>query len=209
MKGSGSSLGPRTMRRLRYRRIDVFTNRPFGGNPLAVFTDGDGLSPKTMQSIARELNLSETTFVMSPADPSHDHRVRIFTPAIELPMAGHPTIGTSFVLAMDRLAERSERVTGLELEEGVGPISIGIEWEGDRPGFIEMQQPLPRFGPRFTDTGAIAEMLSLEATALTDTELPLEVVSCGVPFLFVPVRNLQAIRSIRFRLDIWERVLRT
>src|SRR5262245_54829127 len=117
------------MRRLRYRLVDVFTNRPFGGNPLAVFADGADVSAQTMQSVARELNLSETTFVSPPADPTCDCRVRIFAPSVELPMAGHPTIGTSFVLAMDHLAAHSERIEALILEEKVGPIPVRIEWD--------------------------------------------------------------------------------
>jgi len=117
------------IRKLRYRLLDVFTNRAFGGNQLAVFTDASGLSSEMMQSVARELNLSETTFVLQPKDPANDYRVRIFAPAVELPMAGHPTIGTSFVLAMDRLVERSERINRLKLEEGVGTIAVNLEWE--------------------------------------------------------------------------------
>ena len=106
------------------------------------------------------------------------------------------------------MIERSERITMLRLEQRVGTIPVTIEWDDGQPGFIEMSQPLPTFGSRFTDTGVIAEMLSLDEAAITDTNLPLEVVSCGVPFLFVPLRDLQAARSIRFRLDVWEKVLR-
>src|SRR5919107_2523912 len=86
------------MRRLHYHRVDVFTDRAFGGNPLAVFANGRGIGAETMQAVAKEFNLSETTFVLPPDDPRHDWRVRIFTPSSELPMAGHPTIGTTFVL---------------------------------------------------------------------------------------------------------------
>lgn len=196
------------MRKLRYRLLNVFTNRAFGGNPLAVFTDVGDVSSEIMQSIAKELNLSETTFVLPPKDPANDYCVRIFTPVLELPMAGHPTLGTSFVLAMDQMVERSERINTLKLEEGVGTIPVNIEWENGHPAFIEMSQPLPTFGSRFADASAIAEMLALETEAITDTNLPLEVVSCGVPLLFVPLRDLQAARAVRFRLDVWERVLR-
>ena len=87
------------MRRLHYHLVDVFTDRAFGGNPLAVVTNGRGLDTEAMQAIAKEFNLSETTFVLPPDDPRHDWRVRIFTPGSELPMAGHPTVGTAFVLA--------------------------------------------------------------------------------------------------------------
>src|SRR4028119_1494463 len=95
------------MRKLRYHLVDVFTNRQFGGNPLAVFTNGRGLRAETMQAIAKELNLSETTFVLPPTDAAaNDYRVRIFTPGQELPMAGHPTVGTTYVLAREHMIER-------------------------------------------------------------------------------------------------------
>ena len=196
------------MKKLHYHLVDVFTDRPFGGNQLAVFTNGSGISSETMQSLAKELNLSETTFVLPPVDPANDYRVRIFAPAVELPMAGHPTIGTSFILAKDNVPGPPEQITTLRLEEGVGTIRVNIEWQDGHPAFIEMNQPLPTFGSRFTDARVIADMLSVETEAITDTGLPLEVVSCGVPILFVPLRDLQAARSIRFRLDVWERVLR-
>ncbi len=195
------------MTKLRYHLLDVFTDRAFGGNQLAVFTKAVGVASATMQAIARELNLSETTFVLAPEDLSADYRVRIFTPMIELPMAGHPTVGTTFVLAKDHLARRSEQVTTLRLEEGVGTIPVKIDWEDGHPAFIEMSQPLPTFGSRLTDVCAIAEMLSLEPETIAATNLPMEVVSCGVPFLFVPLRDLPAAHQIKFRLDVWERVL--
>ena len=191
------------MRRLHYHRVDVFTDRAFGGNPLAVFTNGRGLSDETMQAIAKEFNLSETTFVLPPDDPRHDWRVRIFTPARELPMAGHPTVGTSFVLAREHLIRRDERETNITLEEGVGPVPVRVEFEGGEPVFAEMSQPLPTFGPRFEDRRAAAAMLSLEPEDL-DERLPLEVVSCGVPFLYVPLRTLDAARRARPRADLIE-----
>ena len=104
------------MRRIHYQRVDVFTDRAFGGNPLAVCTNGRGLNVETMQAIAKEFNLSETTFVLPPDDPKHDWRVRIFTPGRELPMAGHPTVGTSFVLAREHLIRRDREETTIVLE---------------------------------------------------------------------------------------------
>jgi trans-2,3-dihydro-3-hydroxyanthranilate isomerase len=189
------------MRQLSYHLVDVFTDRAFGGNPLAVFTDGRGTPDALMQSIAKELNLSETTFVLPPDEPKHDFRVRIFTPKSELPMAGHPTVGTAFVLTREGMLKKREAV----FEEGVGPVPISIELGADGPGFIEMRQPLPRFGPRFEDASAIAEMLSLDRRAIRD--LPLEVVSCGNPFFFVPIDTLESIRRIRFRPDLAERIV--
>ncbi|HEY2615556.1 MAG TPA: PhzF family phenazine biosynthesis protein, partial [Chthoniobacterales bacterium] len=194
------------MKNLHYHLLDVFTDRAFGGNPLAVFLDGRGIGDAMMQSIAKELNLSETTFVLPPADAANDYRVRIFTPASELPMAGHPTVGTAFVLAQAGMV-KGAAVKTIVFEEGVGPVPVTIAWKNGAPDFIEMQQPLPAFGPRIEDVESVAQMLSLDAGDIRETNLPVEVVSCGVPFLFVPVRNLEAMRRIRFRMDVWERAL--
>jgi trans-2,3-dihydro-3-hydroxyanthranilate isomerase len=193
------------MRRLHYHLVDVFTDRAFGGNPLAVITNGRGVGDETMQAIAKEFNLSETTFVLPPDDPRHDWRVRIFTPGSELPMAGHPTIGTTFVLAREHLIPRAERETKIVLEEGVGPVPVRVEFEHGEPVFAEMSQPLPKFGARLNDARAVAAMLSLDAEDI-DERLPLEVVSCGVPFLYVPLRSLDAARRARPRVDLIERV---
>jgi trans-2,3-dihydro-3-hydroxyanthranilate isomerase len=188
-----------------YHLVDVFTDRAFGGNPLAVFLDGRGLSDALMQAIAKEFNLSETTFVLPPKNPANDFRVRIFTPAEELPMAGHPTVGTTFVLTRAGLVRPGKERTNIILEEGVGPIPVAIDWEDGRAAFIEMQQPLPKFGPSIEDRAGIAEMLSLETEAIRD-DVPIQVVSCGVPFVFVPVKRLEAMRRIRFRPDVEERL---
>ena len=195
------------MRRLLYHRVDVFTDRAFGGNPLGVFPNGRGLAGETMQAIAKEFNLSEVTFVLPPGDPACDYRVRIFTPDSELPMAGHPTVGTAYVLAREHLIGPGEgggeaRVT---FEEGVGPVPVRVEYEAGTPVYAEMSQPLPTFGPRLADRRAAAEMLSLAEEDL-DASLPVEVVSCGVPFLYVPLAGLDAARRARPRLDLIERV---
>ena len=189
------------MRRLHYHRIDVFTDRAFGGNPLAVFTNGRGVSTEVMQAIAKEFNLSETTFVLPPDDARHDWRVRIFTPGKELPMAGHPTVGTTFVLAREHLMRRDAQETTIILEEGVGPVPVRVEFENGEPSFAEMTQPLPKFGPRLEDRRAAAAMLSLDESDI-DESLPLEVVSCGVPFLYVPLKSLDAAHRARPRADL-------
>jgi trans-2,3-dihydro-3-hydroxyanthranilate isomerase len=188
-----------------YHLVDVFTDRAFGGNPLAVFLKGDGFSDARMQAIAKEFNLSETTFVFPPQDPANDFRVRIFTPADELPMAGHPTVGTTFVLTRAGLVRPGTGRTNIILEEGVGPIPVAIDWKDAKPSFIEMQQPLPKFGPPIEDRAGVAEMLSLELEMIRE-DLPIQVVSCGVPFLFVPLKTLEATRRIRFRVDVEERL---
>ena len=195
------------MRKLRYHLVDVFTDRAFGGNPLAVFPHARGVSPTVMQALAKEFNLSETTFVLPPEDTRNTYRVRIFTPAVELPTAGHPTIGTTFVLAREHLIDWAGAETTIRLEEGIGTIPVTLTRQDDGAVFIQMNQPQPVFGAKFANKQAMAEILSLEKDAI-DPQLPLEVVSCGVPFLFVPVRDLQAMRSIRFRQDVSERVLR-
>ena len=122
-------------------------------------------------------------------------------------MAGHPTVGTAFVLAYEGMIQLVELETTIIFEEGVGVVPVTISAREGQVHLIQMRQPLPTFGPEFTDREAIANMLSLDPVLL-DVALPLEVVSCGVPFLFVPIKSLEAIRAIRFCLDIWERVLR-
>lgn len=196
-------------RKLKYHLVDVFTDCMFGGNPLAVFTNGRGVSSTTMQAIANELNLSETTFILPPTDAANDYKLRIFTPVTELPMAGHPTIGSAFVLANEHMiACPADGETEMIFEENIGLIPVSVAFTGRRVGLIQMLQPLPTFGPVHPDVGAIAAMLGLESEAITDTGLPLEVVSCGVPFLFVPLRDLASIRKARVDRTRWEQALR-
>lgn len=195
------------MSNYQYCLVDVFTDRAFGGNQLAVFTDARGLSTEVMQTLAKEFNLSETSFVLPPQHSKNDFQVRIFTPATELPMAGHPTVGTAFVLAHKQLVRLTESETTITFEEGVGDIPVTFRRLAGGRLSIQMRQPLPTFGPRFTDRAAIAELLSLSVDDL-DPVLPLEVVSCGVPFLFVPLKSLAGMRALQFRRDVWERVLK-
>jgi trans-2,3-dihydro-3-hydroxyanthranilate isomerase len=171
--------------RYEYRTVDVFTDKAFGGNPLAVFREPGKLDAATMQAIAKELHLSETTFVL-PASSSTaaDHRVRIFTPNAELPFAGHPTIGTAFVLA-----DGKDGTT--RLEEGVGVIRVTL-----REGFVQMDQPLPTFAGTTITRKAAAEALGL-AVEEVRSDVPIQTGSSGVPFLFVPLANLKAVRRAR------------
>jgi trans-2,3-dihydro-3-hydroxyanthranilate isomerase len=195
------------MRKLRYHLIDVFTHQPFGGNQLAVFTNGRGLPPHLMQQIAKELNFSETTFVLPPQEASNDFWVRIFTPAVEMPMAGHPTVGTAFVLALEQLIDGSNPETMVRFEEGVGVIPVRVQWANGQPVLIKMSQSLPKFGPEFTDRTMMAEILSIDPTGI-EPNYPLQVVSCGVPFLYVPLKNLATIRQIKLRYNLWEQRLK-
>lgn len=172
------------MTRHEYHLVDVFTDRPFGGNPLAVFKDGRGIRDDAMQSIAKELHLSETTFVLPPNSSAADHRVRIFTPDTELPFAGHPTLGTAYVLAEGKDG-------AMRLEEGVGVISVTL-----REGFVQMVQPLPTFSGTTTSRKAAADALGL-AVEEVRSDVPIQVGSSGLPYLFVPLSNLKAVRRAR------------
>ena len=172
------------MTRYEYRLVDVFTDKAFGGNPLAVFLEPGKLEATTMQAIAKELHLSETTFVLKPSSSAADHRVRIFTPDAELPFAGHPTIGTAYVLA--------EGTDGaMRLEEGVGVIKVTL-----REGFVQMEQPLPTFTGTTIARKAAAEALGLAVEEVRN-DVPIQMGSSGVPFLFVPLANLKAVRRAR------------
>ena len=203
------------LKALRYFLVDVFTNRRFCGNQLAVFPEATGLRKETMQKIARELNLSESAFVFPPSDSSKTCcRVRIFTPSEELPMAGHPTLGTAFVLSLlgrfhTSKVAGSELKTEVVFEEGVGSIPVTMEYDRNgNPDFISMRQPRPIFGPICKEADGVAAMLSLDRKSISDKGLPVQVVSCGVPFLFVPIADLVSIGKIRFRTDVSEKLLR-
>jgi trans-2,3-dihydro-3-hydroxyanthranilate isomerase len=173
----------------RYLHYDVFTREALRGNQLAVFPDARGLDDRAMQAIARELNFSESTFVLPAERGDTDVRMRIFTPSTELPIAGHPTIGSAFALAeTGAIAQGAGRfVFGL----GVGPVSVDLEWEGGRLRFAWMTQPNPEFGPVVDDRAAVAESLGVGVRDLTDD--PIQMVSCGVPYLLVPLRDREAV----------------
>jgi trans-2,3-dihydro-3-hydroxyanthranilate isomerase len=190
------------MKSYSYRLLDVFTNVPFGGNPLAVFTDARGLTDPQMQGIARELNLSETTFVLPPRDRSHHSWVRIFSPLAELPSSGFPTIGTAYALSLEERLRQEALKQRVVFEDATGPVSVTME-----SPMITIKQPTPEFGPLFGEREAVAAMLGLESSSLA-VGLPLQSMSAGVPYLVVPLSNLEATERIRFRQDIWERVLR-
>lgn len=179
------------MRLYRYLQYDVFTDHLFGGNQLAVFLDGRGLSTETMQAIAKEMNFSETTFVLPPERSDTDARVRIFTPGDELPTAGHPTIGTTFALARTGvIAPGREKVV---LGQGAGPVPVALTWKHDDLTFAWMSQSKPAFDEPIGDREAVAAALSISPAAITGTSRPVQVVSCGVPFLFVPLTARRAV----------------
>jgi trans-2,3-dihydro-3-hydroxyanthranilate isomerase len=170
----------------RFVQVDVFTDRVFGGNPLAVFFDADGLDDGTMQAIAREMNLSETVFLLPPSHPEYAARLRIFTPAREIPFAGHPTIGTAWVLATHGLLPADQRAA--TLEEGIGPVSIRLEGDPRQPSFVWLADRPPAFGATFDDRAGFSRALGLaESDLLPDA--PIVVGSTGNPKLYIPLRD--------------------
>ncbi|MDQ3489409.1 MAG: PhzF family phenazine biosynthesis protein [Acidobacteriota bacterium] len=180
------------MRPLRYLHLDVFTSTPFEGNQLAVFPDPGELSATAMQRIAREMAFSESTFIY-PAEKGGDVRMRIFTPGEELPMAGHPTIGSTFALAIEGTIARGRE--GFVFELGVGPTPVSLEWDKAGLSFAWMTQPLPTFGAVLDDRAATATALGIDEGSLA-TGLPIQAVSCGVPFLFVPIATRAAVDEV-------------
>jgi trans-2,3-dihydro-3-hydroxyanthranilate isomerase len=170
--------------RHRYVLCDVFTDTPLTGNQLAVFTDGRGLDDETMQSIARELKLSETTFVF-PAEQGGHAKVRIFTPATELPFAGHPTLGTAFVLAAPM------QLLEIRLETGMGIVPVRLEREGDRIVFGRMEQPVPTVEPYEPE----AEVLS--ALGVERSELPVERYDNGAQHVYVALGSEDEVAQLR------------
>lgn len=194
--------------RHRFLTADVFTDRTFGGNQLAVLPDGRGLTTGRMQQTAREFNFSETVFVLPPDSPAHTRRLRIFTPQEEIPFAGHPTIGTAFILAsIGDLALEGEW-TRIVFEEGAGPVPVRIRAPGGRPVFAELVAPRPpEFGPSPPPRSDLAAMLSLDPEDLLEDPRGPQGVSCGLPYLIIPLANRDAVRRARVRLEVWERVL--
>lgn len=187
---------------------DVFTSRRFGGNQLAVFPDARGIPTELMAPIAREFNYSETTFVLPPDDPSHTAKVRIFTPGGELQFAGHPTIGTAFVLAHTGAVPLSGSETRIVLEEGVGPVPVLIRAKAGRADFAQLSAAkLPEVGPPPPPAATLAEMLSLTPADLAGGSMAPQAVSCGTPFLYVPLRNRDAVARSRLKLELYESAL--
>lgn len=195
------------MRRYRFFTADVFTDTLFGGNPLAVLPEADGLDDQEMASLAREFNYSETTFVLPPEDPANTCRVRIFTPSRELPFAGHPTVGTAVLLAqVGRVALAGDRAE-VVFEEGVGPVPVRLMAEGGVAVAAELSSPkLPERGPEPPPAAAIAAMLGLDVDDLADNAAPAGW-SCGVPFLIVPVRDRSVLGRAAIVTERWQSVL--
>jgi trans-2,3-dihydro-3-hydroxyanthranilate isomerase len=195
----------------KYHTLDVFTDAAFGGNQLAVITDARGLTDDQMTALTREFNYSETVFVLPPDDPKHTRRIRIFTPGAELPFAGHPTVGTAFVLAAVGEIELDGDETRIVLEEGVGPVTVLVRSRNGKPYFTQLSAAkMPERGPMSCDVATVASLLSLSTDDIaTNGQYAIEAYSAGVPFLFVPIRDLAALGRAKLNRDVWEKTIKT
>lgn len=182
--------------------VDVFAEKKYAGNQLAVFTQAGNLSTEEMQQIAKEMNFSETTFILSPELQEGGYDVRIFTPARELPFAGHPTLGTAFVLQQGILQQPVEQIT---LNLKVGPIPVTFSYHNQVPDVLWMRQNSPEFGA-ILSAEAIAPVLSLNVDDI-DPRFPIQEVSTGVPFIIVPLKTLAALQRIKVNGEQLARVV--
>ncbi|MDO9453046.1 MAG: PhzF family phenazine biosynthesis protein [Stagnimonas sp.] len=187
---------------LPFHTLDVFTDTAFAGNPLAVVLEADGLNSAQMQQLAREFNLSETVFVLKGTRTDADVRVRIFTPATELPFAGHPTVGTACLLA--DLGWLPPEATGIVLEENVGLVPVRLVREDGQAWFGELTTAKsPETRDTDFDVGALPAVLGIDAAAITSVRLA----SCGNPFVVVTVRQPEVLQGIDFDATAARRLL--
>jgi trans-2,3-dihydro-3-hydroxyanthranilate isomerase len=187
----------------RYRVLDVFTEVAYGGNPLAVLLEAEGLTEVQMQRIAREFNLSETVFVRPPRNRGETHRLRIFTPARELPFAGHPTVGAALALAEEGWAE-DEFVFG----EGIGPVRVSLRQHKQRRSAWLWAAKLPELGPNPPPVDALAALVSLRPTDILAGQWGPAAVSAGIPYLVIPVRDAATLARAELDLNRWREILK-
>ena len=173
-----------------YLHYDVFTRTPLTGNQLAVFTDPVGLSTDEMHRLTREMNYSECTFIFPAEVDGTAIRLRIFCPDGEMPFAGHPVIGSTFALVHEGLVKPGQGRVVLGL--GLGPTAVDLEWNGTELSFAWMTQRPPAYGPILDDRDRMASALGIACDALAD-RLPVQEISCGLPFLVVPLRSRAAV----------------
>ncbi|GES48355.1 phenazine biosynthesis protein PhzF [Rhizobium sp. NBRC 114257] len=192
-----------------YSVYDVFTDSKLAGNPLAIIFDAEGLSDEAMQAIAREMNLSETVFVLPPQNPAHTANLRIFTPGRELPFAGHPTVGTAIALAEKAHANHGGDLDLVSvLDERVGPVRCAIKLRQNKASFAEFD--LPKKSQEILlplDRADIANALSLKITEIGFENHVPSIWSAGVPFLLVPVHDVGAAERLEFDQQLWEKTV--
>ena len=183
-----------------FYQVDVFSNELFGGNPLAVFLRGKDFKETQLQQVAREMNLSETTFIFPPSNPQADFDIRIFTPEKEIPFAGHPTLGTAYVLSHTGLVPSTKKDLILNFKAGLIPVTLE---ENDR---IFMIQSSAKILQTFPDMERVAFCLGLNVNNIK-SDLPIQSVSTGFPVLIVPINSLRAIQRIILNLPLLKELL--
>ncbi|TLZ65480.1 MAG: PhzF family phenazine biosynthesis protein [Methanobacteriota archaeon] len=196
------------MRSFDFWRVDVFADRPLEGNPLAVFPRALGLSDAEMLAITREMNISETTFVLPPSKAGANYRNRIFTPGGELPFAGHPSLGTAYVAAMEGIVPLGEGTVTVHQEVKIGVLPLELHSRGGVVDRVVMTQGKPVMGKRITATAAVAKALGIRVDAITATGLLPQVASTGAPSLQVPIRSMKTAREMEPDMPALATVLR-
>ncbi|WP_447986885.1 PhzF family phenazine biosynthesis protein [Nitrospira sp. Nam74] len=184
---------------LTFYQADVFTTLPFGGNPIAVIPDAQGLADQELQRIAREMNLSESVFVFPPTESAAAAKIRIFTPTQEIPFAGHPVIGAFYVLGKLKRIPLHEPLTRVLQECNIGLFPIELHVRNGEITRVVMSQPKPEFissVDAIEDLYEVAKALGLSKSFISGANLPIQVVSTGLPVMIVPIRSLTAVRSI-------------
>lgn len=187
-----------------YYIADVFTTQLFNGAQIAVFPNADGLSDTTMKLLARELNLSETVFVFHPDDSDNKRKMRVFTPTKEVDFAGHPIIATAYILGCCGDIALTEPITHIILEQNAGPIDVNITAVDGKPTFVQFARKVVSIIDRFAPTDEeLASFLSIKQSELDHKKYSPRLVSCGFPYLIVPVWNYATVRQAKFNSAAW------
>ena len=187
-----------------YYIADAFTSQIFNGAQIAVFPNADGLSDKQMQLLSRELNLTETVFVFHPEGEALRRKLRVFSPKAELDFAGHPIIATAYVLGKCGDIELTGSMTTVVFEQNVGPIDVNISVKAGQPTFVQFSRQISSIIDRFAPNDEeLAGFLSIPQSALDHKTYSPRLVSCGVPYLVVPVWNYESVRTARFNYSAW------
>ncbi|EAZ90131.1 PhzF family phenazine biosynthesis protein [Crocosphaera chwakensis] len=188
--------------------VDVFTDTIFGGNQLAVFPNAERLSTEIMQKIAAEFNFSETVFILPSTGKNATKKLRIFTPTQELPFAGHPTLGAAYILGITDNSINQDDDYHIIFEEGVGLVPVTIKFKNQQPIYTELTSPqLPEFSDTCPSIEELASILSLKIEDFRQDNYSPQAVSCGLPFLFVPLHNREALKRIKLNSDRWQQLL--
>jgi trans-2,3-dihydro-3-hydroxyanthranilate isomerase len=187
-----------------YYIADVFTKQIFSGAQIAVFPNAEGLSQQQMQLVARELNLSETVFVFHPDKQTTNRVMRIFSPLNEIDFAGHPIIATAFVLAHCGDIQLNAAITPMVFEQNTGPVNVNITAEDGQPSFVQFTRKATSIIDRFTPSDEeLASFLSIQQSELDHKKYATRLVSCGVPYLIVPVWRYESVRNAKFNYAAW------